>query len=138
MTADGAAATFTMLEQQVLRLAASGCESPMPVSAPGRLMRRAADAVAARRAGRRLANPRLEALRNHTAALRNGGAPSETALIGAGYTAAQAAAIRALIVAAPRRAAERRDRILYMSGISLSLAAMVSFVGLTGALVLGA
>lgn len=132
------ATPFTRLEQQVLRLAVAGGERPAPRSAAGRLVRRAADRLSARRGGDGLANARLEALREHAAALRFGAGASDATLLDAGYSAEQADAVRALVRAAPRRAAQRRDRMVYFTGITLGLASMLSFVGMTGALVMNA
>lgn len=127
---------FTPVEQQVLRLAAKGSERRAPITPLGRAVRRAADALGGRRSGARLANPRLEALRDHAAVLSGGGVADEAPLVAAGFSPAQIAALRAHVVAGPRRAAARRDRMIYMSGITLGLASITSFVGLTGALVM--
>lgn len=132
-----AAARFTRLEQQVVRLAVAGRERPGPTSRQGHFARRAVDTLAARRGKGHLADPRLEALRHHTARLWRGESPTDGPLLDAGFTPVQAAALRTLVATAPRRAAEKRDRLIYMSGISLALTAMTGFIGLTGALVMG-
>ena len=138
----GPNASFTPLEQRVLRLAASGSERPSTSVEPAlrRFGRAVANTVMARRGGRELADPRLEALRSYAASVRQGRSDGLAVFHAAGYTAAQAHAVKAFVSAASapaRRRAPRRDRIMYASGISIGLASIAGFFAMTGTLLAG-
>lgn len=136
-------ARFTALETRVLRLAASGSERPSTAVEPAlrRIGRRLTGAVMARRGGRELADPRLEALRSYGASVRLGKGDGLASFYAAGYTPAHAAEVKRVIGAAIRAARARpnaaRDRMVYASGISLGLASLLGFVTMTGTLLAG-
>lgn len=129
-------AGFTSLETRVLRLAASGSEQPSTSVEPAlrRLGRAVGNIVLARRGSRELADPRLEALRSYAASVRLGRTDGLAIFHAAGYTAAQARTVKAFIASAAQaeRRQPRRDRIMYVSGISIAVASIAGFIGLTG------
>lgn len=132
---------FTSLETRVLRLAASGSEQPSTSVEPAlrRLGRAVGNVVLARRGGRELADPRLEALRSYAAAVRLGRNDGLAVFHAAGYSAAQARAVKAFIAASATAERRRpsRDRIMYVSGISIGLASIAAFIAMTGTLLAG-
>ena len=136
-------ARFTPLEQRVLRLAASGSERPSTSVEPGmrRLSRRIANVVMARRGGRELADPRLEALRSYGASVALGHSDGLATFYAAGYSASQAGEVKQFVQAAARAAKANphatRDRAMYASGISIGLASLAAFIGMTGTLLAG-
>lgn len=136
-------ARFTPLEERVLRLAASGSERPSTVVEPGirRLSRRIANIVMARRGGRELADPRLEALRSYGASIALGRSDGLATFYAAGYTVSHAAEVKRVVATAARAARAnpyaRRDRMVYAGGISIGLASLLGFVGMTGTLLAG-
>ncbi len=132
---------FTALEQRVLRLAASGSERPSTSVEPAlrRLGRAIGNVVMARRGGRELADPRLEALRSYAAAARMGRSDGLAVFHAAGYSAAQARAVKVFVTSsAVTRHRRRRDRVMYVSGISIAVASIAGFVAMTGSLLAGA
>lgn len=143
IAAPAAAARFTPLELRVLRLAASGSERPSTSVEPAyrRLMRRIGNVVMARRGSRELADPRLEALRSYGASVALGKSDGLATFYAAGYTALQAAEVKRFVAAATRAAKANpnaaRDRLVYASGISIGLASLLGFIGMTGSLLAG-
>ncbi len=137
----GANASFTSLEKRVLRLAASGSEHPSTSVEPAlrRLGRAIGNVVMARRGGRELADPRLEALRSYAASVQQGKSEGLAVFHAAGYTAAQAHAVKAFVAGTggQRRRAPRRDRIMYASGVSIGVASIIGFFAMTGSLLAG-
>jgi len=142
-TSRAPAARFTPLEQRVLRLAASGSERPSTTVEPRirRLSRRLASVVMARRGGRELADPRLEALRSYGANIALGRNDGLATFYAAGYTVSHAAEVKRVVATATRAARAnphaRRDRMVYAGGISIGLASLLGFVGMTGTLLAG-
>lgn len=134
---------FTPLEERVLRLAASGSERPSTSVEPSyrRLLRQLGNVVMARRGGRELADPRLEALRSYAASLALGRSDGLPIFYAAGYTPGQAAEAKRFVAAAGRAARAHphaaRDRVVYASGISIGLASLAAFIGMTGTLLAG-
>ena len=134
---------FTPLEERVLRLAASGSERPSTSVEPAyrRLSRRIANVVMARRGGRELADPRLDALRSYGASVALGRSDGLPIFYAAGYTPAQADEVKRFVAAVTRATKAnphaRRERMVYASGISIGLASMAAFVGMTGTLLAG-
>lgn len=143
IAAPAAAARFTPLEQRVLRLAASGSERPSTSVEPAyrRITRRIGNVVMARRGSHELADPRLEALRSYGASVALGKSDGLATFYAAGYTALQAAEVKRFVAAAARAAKANpnaaRDRMVYASGISIGLASLLGFIGMTGSLLAG-
>ena len=136
-------AAFSPLEVRVLELVASGSERPSTSVEPRlrRLGRRLSGILLAHRDGQGLADPRLEALRSYAAGVRRGRADGLAVFHAAGYSAAQAQAVRAFVADGPRLSrheAERRSQAAYAGGLSLGLAAIAGFIALTGTLLAGA
>ena len=133
-------AGFSSLEERVLRLAASGSERPSTSVEPAlrRLGRAVGNIVMARRGGRELADPRLEALRSYAAAVRLGRTDGLAVFHAAGYSAAQARTVKAFVAAAAgQRRKPRRDRVMYAGGLSIAVTSIAGFVALTGSLLAG-
>lgn len=138
----GNAAGFTALERRVLRLASSGSEQPSTAVEPAwrRMGRAFGNVVMARRGSRELADPRLEALRSYAAAVRVGRSDGLAVFHAAGYSAAQAQAVKAFVKASAgmRTRSPRRKRVMYASGISIGVASIAGFVAMAGTLLAGA
>ncbi|TRW14125.1 hypothetical protein [Glacieibacterium frigidum] len=143
IAAPATGARFTPLELRVLRLAASGSERPSTSVEPGyrRVARRIGNVVMARRGSHELADPRLEALRSYGASVALGKSDGLATFYAAGYTAPQAAEVKRFVADAARAAKANpnaaRDRMVYASGISIGLASLLGFVGMTGTLLAG-
>lgn len=140
---DARGGSFTPLEERVLRLAASGSERPSTSVEPGyrRLLRVIGNVVMARRGGRELADPRLEALRSYAASLALGRSDGLPIFYAAGFSPEQAGEAKRFVAAAVRAARAHphatRDRVVYASGISIGVASVAAFIGMTGSLLAG-
>ena len=142
ISSNARSATFTPLEQRVLRLAASGSErlSTTVEGSLHKISRRIGNFVMARRGGRELADPRLEALRSYAAGVRAGSSAGLPIFYAAGYSSDHVDAVKTFVAAEQRIArgrAPRFDRMMYASGVSLGLASIMGFVVMTGSLLAG-
>lgn len=123
---------LTPIEVRVARLAAGSTgERTVRRGTIGRGLQASLDRAIGRRGPRTLADPRLEALRNATVAVRDGRAAIPPDFIAAGFTVAHAIEIQRIVRSTrSRRVSSRRDRAAYATGITLAMSSMVAFVGL--------